>query len=404
MPTSQLLNDLAETLDSWGRGDSALFWLRYAIDLQEEVEPEETAILGKLLFNLGRLLRDDDQAREAKPHLQGALAIAERRLGPNDPDLVPYLLRLIDCLEDLDRLREAEPLLRRVLAIEERRLGPEAYGVQVHRGNLAVLMMQLGQADEAEALQRRTLKCLEKTVGPNDPGYLRCLSNLANILQDKRNYAEAEKVMRQSLELAEAHFGPDHDEVFWRCVGLGSILLNRGDAAQAEPWLRRAAASEIAARDDRGPLAAGLFQLLGECLARQGQTVEAEPWYRKSLALRESQVGPDHPHVGNLLGSLASLLEATNRADEAWELSGRRLRCYFLDSAKQSRPHPGIGEALDQYGELGTKRGLVERDVIHRVNELLRQTGCPPQLLSEFAENHLVEMLKPLRDAESRRN
>jgi hypothetical protein len=46
----------------------------------------------------------------------------------------------------------------------------------------------------------------------------------------------------------------------------------------------------------------------------------------------------------------------------------------------------------------------VERDVIHRVNELLRQTGCPPQLLSEFAENHLVEMLKPLRDAESRRN
>ncbi|MFN7805454.1 MAG: tetratricopeptide repeat protein [Planctomycetaceae bacterium] len=404
MPTSQLLNDLAEHLDGRFHVDRAMEILRRGIELQQKVGTHQSAILEQLLYNLGQMVREEDQTQEAEPLLQRALAIAERRLGPNDPKLVPLLCELILCLQDLNRNREAEPLLRRVLVIEERRWGPEHYNVQVHRGNLGVLMLELGQRDEAEVLLRKTLRILEKTVGTEDPGYLRCLTNLGHTLQQKGNRAEAEKVIRQSLELAEARFGKKHYEVVWRCMALGAILLNNGDSAQAEPWLRRAADSGLPARQDEPLMFPRLFRLLGQSLARQGKTAEAEEWYRKSLALLESQVGPDHPEVGTLLGHLASTLEANNRADEAWELCDRRVRCYFLDSAKESRPHPEIGSAMDQYFELGTRRGLSEREVIERVYGLLRQTGCPPQLLSEFADDHLAQTLRPLRDAESRRN
>jgi tetratricopeptide (TPR) repeat protein len=396
MPTSQLLNDLAEKLDEWGHVDSAIETLRQGIALQAEEEPHETAILGKLLFNLGRLVREEGAADEAEPLLQRALAIAERWLGPNDPDLVPYLCRLIDCLQDLDRGREAEPLLRRVLVIEERRRGPEHYTVQVHRGNLAVLLMELDLLDEAESLLRKTMKCLEKTVGVQDPGYLRCLTDLVQISQKRGNHAETEKVLRQSLELAEARFGKEDYEVVWRLAALGVCLLNRGAAAEAEPWLRRAAASELTLSPDKASVVPRVFQLLGQCLGRQGKTREGEPWLRKALALCEAQLGPDHLQVGDLLGQLAAVLDANNQPDEAWELCGRRLRNCLLDTGRQLRPHGGLGGALNQYEELGRKRGLTGAELVRRLQALLQETRCPPQLLRELADSQLAEVLGPL--------
>ena len=52
---------------------------------------------------------------------------------------------------------------------------------------------------------------------------------------------------------------------------------------------------------------------------------EAEPLMRRALDIAEQSLGPDHPNVATSLNNLAQLLQATNRLDEAEPLMRRAL-------------------------------------------------------------------------------
>ena len=56
-----------------------------------------------------------------------------------------------------------------------------------------------------------------------------------------------------------------------------------------------------------------------------GRYAEAEPLYRRSLAIREKQLGPDHPDVATSLNNLADLYRSMGRYAEAEPLYRRSL-------------------------------------------------------------------------------
>ena len=61
----------------------------------------------------------------------------------------------------------AEPLLLRALAIREKRLGPEHTEVATTLNNLAALYRDMGDHAKAEPLLLRDLAITEKGLGPN---------------------------------------------------------------------------------------------------------------------------------------------------------------------------------------------------------------------------------------------
>jgi hypothetical protein len=75
------------------------------------------------------------------------------------------------------RLAEAEPLLRRALAIAEKALGSEHPNVGKSLSNLAKLHLDQGRLAEAEPLVRRSLAILAKALGPDHPELAASLDN-----------------------------------------------------------------------------------------------------------------------------------------------------------------------------------------------------------------------------------
>ena len=86
---------------------------------------------------------------------QRALAIREKRLGPDHADTATSLNNLAGLYHDQGRYGEAEPLFRRALAIRERALGLDHPETAISVRNYAVLLRQLGRASEAEKLEAR---------------------------------------------------------------------------------------------------------------------------------------------------------------------------------------------------------------------------------------------------------
>ena len=213
-----------------------------------------------------------------------ALKIAERSVGPDDPELAPILDTLGDLYVDQGWAQEAGTLYERALAIREKALGPDHPDVVKDLSGHVDFFESLGQTAKARALCYRLLAIREKTLGSEDPQVATVLDRLARLHYYERQYAEAEPLWRRSLAIREKALGPDHPDV----------ATNLYDLAM-------------------------LFSV-------QSKYAEAEPLWKRSLAIREKSLGPDHPDLALTLNFLAELYRATHREKEAEELEARASR------------------------------------------------------------------------------
>jgi tetratricopeptide (TPR) repeat protein len=87
------------------------------------------------------------------------------------------------------KFAEAVPLAQQVLAIREKALGPDHPDVAQSLNNLAELYKTQGRYAEAEPLYKRSLAIWEKALGPNHPDVATALNNLAELYRNQGRYA-----------------------------------------------------------------------------------------------------------------------------------------------------------------------------------------------------------------------
>ena len=85
------------------------------------------------------------------------------------------------------RYAEAEPLYKRALAIREKALGPDHPDVALSLNNLAFLYDKQGRYADAEPLYKRSLAISEKALGPDHPDVATSLNNLAALYSNRDN-------------------------------------------------------------------------------------------------------------------------------------------------------------------------------------------------------------------------
>ena len=97
------------------------------------------------LNSLAGVYNSQNRYPESKPLLERSLAIRERALGPDHPDIARNLNNLVDFYNSQGQYEEAKPLLERALAICETALGPNHPKVAAIRKQYSELLPKLGQ-------------------------------------------------------------------------------------------------------------------------------------------------------------------------------------------------------------------------------------------------------------------
>jgi CHAT domain-containing protein/Tfp pilus assembly protein PilF len=137
------------------------------------------------------------------------------------------------------RYADAEPLFRRSLAIREKALGPDHPDVAQSLNNLARLYREQGRYADAEPLYKRSLAIYEKALGPDHPDVATSLNNLATLYRNQGRYADAEPLYKRSLAIYEKALGPDHPDVARSLNNLAELYRNQGRYADALPIINR---------------------------------------------------------------------------------------------------------------------------------------------------------------------
>jgi CHAT domain-containing protein/Flp pilus assembly protein TadD len=101
--------------------------------------------------------------------------------------------------QEQGRYADAEPLYKRSLAIRQKTLGPDHPDVATSLNNLAWLYKDQGRYADAEPLYKRSLAIKETSLGPDHPDVATALNNLAALYDNQGRYADALPIIAQTL-------------------------------------------------------------------------------------------------------------------------------------------------------------------------------------------------------------
>ncbi len=154
---------------------------------------KSTSQAAEAAYQLGVLAEGHIDYLKAKEYYTQAV-----QLYPSNPR---YLNALGNLQQTLGRYKEAQQHLEQALKIREKTLGPNHLDVAQSLNNLATLYLDQGKYPEAEPLFQRSLKIAEQTFGENNRHVATCLQNLAVLHHAQGKYTAAEIIYRRAMEI-----------------------------------------------------------------------------------------------------------------------------------------------------------------------------------------------------------
>jgi len=306
-------------------------------------EASELTLADRLDAEAEASYQKGDYAR-ALPLYQRSLAIREKVLGTEHPDVASSLNNLAVLYESTGDYGRALPLTQRSLAILEKVLGTEEHpDVATSLGNLAGLYRSTGDYGRALPLYQRSLAIREKVLGTEHPDVASSLNNLAGLYRSTGDYARALPLYQRSLAIWEKVLGTEeHPDVASSLNNLAGLYRSTGDYARALPLYQRSLAirEKVLGTEEHPDVASSLNNLAG-LYESTGDYGRALPLYQRSLAILERVLGPEHPHVATSLNNLAGLYYSTGDDAHALPLYQRSL-AIWEKALGPEHPHVAI--------------------------------------------------------------
>ena len=178
-----------------GQSADAIRLFTDALHTAEQSGREDLDVAHALL-DLAMVYHKQQEETKAEPLIRHALAIQQKTLGPNNPEVIGSLTNLGGRLRDQGRFAEAEPLLVQAMEAGEKVFGPSSIEQVKALLGVASLYTKERKYAEAEPLLKRSITILEdlKAYGPAYPSLSEVLGRYADLLRKTNREAEAEKV------------------------------------------------------------------------------------------------------------------------------------------------------------------------------------------------------------------
>ena len=318
------LNRQVIELHNAGKYSEAIAPAQRSLAISEKVLGKEHPDVATCLNNLAELYRAEGSYEKAEPLYLRSLAIYEKIMGKEHPLVATSLNNLAELYKAQGKSQKAEPLYLRSLAIYEKVLGKEHPNVATSLNNLASLYQELGSYEKAEPLYLRSLK-IREMLGKESPDVANSLNNLASLYTEQGSYEKAESLYLRAVAIMAKLVGKEHPNIATNLNNLGQLYFSQGNFEKAESLYLRALFIREKALGKEHPDVATALNTLASLYTEQGSYEKAEPMYLRSLEIREKMLGKQHPLVASSLNNLAQLYSSQGKITRAISFSSRGL-------------------------------------------------------------------------------
>jgi len=304
-------------LQGEGKKDEALQKARDAVKIASKEFGPDDALTGTCWNNLGIMLNDLEENKEALDAFKKAHAIRTKVLPAGHPHIGTTLNNLGTGYLGLQQYDEAEKWYRDALAFRKKYLGdhPDTGFTWAALGN--ALMWKL-KFTEGIDCTREALKIYRAVLGDAHPDTLKMRSVLAYRLLTAGEYPAAYTHYKAVLETTRELYGPNHPATAEAELDLGSILKALGQYAEAREHLEKAL--DLFAKAGNLLKRADALNQLAITYADTGDDFTARTLLEEAIAIREKRHGAEHPEVIALRINLATVLFSSGERERAFDI------------------------------------------------------------------------------------
>lgn len=325
-------------------------WLEHLLEIREA--EGESAELGDALHELALLHKDLGQYKAAEPLYLRAVAVKEKALGNDHPDVAEALNDLAVLYRRDGKYAEAELVYLRALAVKEQAFGNDHPSVAQTLNDLGILYMNQERFIEAEPFYLRAFDIREKHFDKDHLDIAESVNNIAGLYSKQKKYIEAEKLYLRALAIRKTVLGKEHPLVALSINNLAVLYEKQDRHIEAEElYLSSLGIKEKTLGKEHVGVALSLNNL-ADLYRFQDRYIEAEPLFHRALEIRENTLGKNHLAVSIILRNMAKLYRDQGRYEEAEPLFQRALAI-----AKEKLPagHSRISGCQKDYDELKEK-------------------------------------------------
>jgi tetratricopeptide (TPR) repeat protein len=247
---------------------------------------------------------------------------------------IPWQL-VADCCSELDA-EELEELRGKLLSaslLTRTRQGMYELH-QLLREFFALKLAEMPQQEKFTTTFAQVLTAVAKTIDPT-----------VTIEQQAKLKADIPH-LEAATEFSQ--YLPDDDKT-WCCSGLARFYQSQNQFSTVESWYQKALAIREEQLGANHPATATSLNNLASLYYSTGRYKEAEPLYVRSLAIDRIVYGENHPEIATDLNNLAGLYESTGRYAEAEPLYVRSLA---IKEEQLGVNHPDTSTSLNNLAGL----------------------------------------------------
>lgn len=320
--------------------------------------------------DLGALMVQQGQYREADALLATALGHAETALAEDDPvrfkvmHAVSLLVREEQPLEFHGRPLYA--LANDALEGRRRTLGAEHPDTLASTETMAVLAAQFGSLiaglSPPDALFESGLATSERILGSQNPLTLLYETDLGAYRRKQGRFNEAEALLDRALKGREALFGPVHPDSLRVMLELAALRADQDRLEEAERLLRSGLISAERALGPQHPLTLRFVGSMAVLYRQEGRLDEARPLFERAVQVGGDVLGPLHPFTLAMTSGVSELYLSTGEDDRAEPLLVGAAKA--VEETRVIDPRVGI-DILFNLGTLEMRQGKTKQAEAH---------------------------------------
>ncbi|CAF1496042.1 unnamed protein product [Adineta steineri] len=189
---------------------------------------------------LGLIKYDQGKYEEALTFYEKSLAIYQKTLSPNDPQLAVSYNNIGNVHQIMRNYPKALSSHDKTLEIDQQSLPPNHPHLAICYNNIGLVHDNMGNYPRALLSHEKALEIWQQSLPPNHPDLASSYGNIGNMHRNMGNYPKALSSHEKALEIRQQSLPPTHPDLASSYNNIGAVYESMSNYSKARTFYERA--------------------------------------------------------------------------------------------------------------------------------------------------------------------
>ncbi|CAF1376284.1 unnamed protein product [Adineta steineri] len=292
-----------------------------------------------IYHQLGLIKDNQGKYEEALTFYEKSLAIKQKTLPPNHPDLASSYSSIGSVHYNMGSYPKALSYYEKDLEISQQSLSPTNPSLASSYNNIGLVHYRVNNYSKALSSHEKALEIWQQSLPPNHPHLAFSYNNIGLVHENMGNYPKALSSHEKALEIRQQSLPPIHPLLASSYHNIGNVHYNMGNYPKALPSHEKALAIKQQSLPPNHPELAASYNNIGLVHGNMSDYPKALSFHEKALEIRQQSLPPNHPDLASSYNNIGSVYENMGNYSKA-----RTFYEHAIQIGEQSLPsnHPTL--------------------------------------------------------------